>query len=576
MKKLSCLLLMLVMMLGAMALAESGDVIEIGTVEELAAINDNLSGSYVLTADIDLAGAEWTPIGAYAPSGESAEEQEIPAAQTAFTGTFDGQDHTISNLVINQPEGWAQGLFGCIANAQVGNFTLENATVDAQMMSADVVGYAYCSTVSGVTLVNGTVTAHAGEMSAEGMYGGIVGAGMGSMIENCTAQADIVLPDGTANAGIVGGGLEMTSVVGCTATGTVTAGNNCYGLGGVSGCGFAAEQFTDCTAENVTITAGDDCFWIGGVTGYAGGYADEQFGMPVTVFTNCAAKGVTVNAGANAEGIGDIVGAGFYNEAVAQANGAPFDQPTQFELVDCVAENDGAEAAEADDAAAEADAPAEDASAEADAAAAAQLLEDVKGTYVALFPIITDPAYDQIWLDHCAAVVGDEMAPDVAQLLKDACNGTIYGQEAIDAFGDGSVNPQFDCLFVGGVDQITFDGATISGTLAGEEVFSHEYAYVSPLSLGGMMNGWLYETADEDAGEFKYFFMMPDTPATTYHLEFRYGSDVDALTQYAEGPYAYWLAAGFPVDADEAMTEDVIGLFCDENLADMAAEQPAA
>ncbi len=576
MKKLSCLLLMLVMMLGAMALAESGDVIEIGTVEELAAINDNLSGSYVLTADIDLAGAEWTPIGAYAPSGESAEEQEIPSTQNAFTGTFDGQGHTISNLVINQPEGWAQGLFGCIANAQVGNFTLENATVDAQMMSADVVGYAYSSTVSGVTLVNGTVTAHAGEMSAEGMYGGIVGAGMGSMIENCTAQADIVLPDGTANAGIVGGGLEMTSVVSCTATGTVTAGNNCYGLGGVSGCGFAAEQFTDCTAENVTITAGDDCFWIGGVTGYAGGYADEQFGMPVTVFTNCAAKGVTVNAGANAEGIGDIVGAGFYNEAVAQANGAPFDQPTQFELVDCVAENDGAEAAEADDAAAEADAPAEDVSAEADAAAAAQLLEDVKGTYVALFPIITDPAYDQIWLDHCAAVVGDERAPDVAQLLKDACNGTIYGQEAIDAFGDGSVNPQFDCLFVGGVDQITFDGATISGTLAGEEVFSHEYAYVSPLSLGGMMNGWLYETADEDAGEFKYFFMMPDTPATTYHLEFRYGSDVDALTQYAEGPYAYWLAAGFPVDADEAMTEDVIGLFCDENLADMAAEQPAA
>ena len=33
--------------------------------------------------------------------------------------------------------------------------------------------------------------------------------------------------------------------------------------------------------------------------------------------------------------IGDIVGSGFYNEQVAQANGAPFDQPTQYELVDC-------------------------------------------------------------------------------------------------------------------------------------------------------------------------------------------------------------------------------------------------
>ena len=532
------------------------DAIEISTAEQLAAINDNLSGNYVLTADIDLAGAEWTPIGAYAPSGESAEEQEIPAAQAAFTGTFDGQGHTISNLVINQPEAWAQGLFGCVSNTQIGNFTLENATVDAQLMGADVVGYAYCSTVSGVTLVNGKVTAHAGEMSAEGMYGGIVGAGMGSPVRDCSAEADIVIPDGTANAGIVGGGLEMTSVVGCRATGTVTAGNDCYGLGGVSGCGFAAEQFTDCAAENVTITAGDNCFWIGGFTGYAGGYPDAQYGMPVTVFTNCTAKNVTVNAGGNADGIGDIVGAGFYNEAVAQANGAPFDQPTQFELVDCVTESGDAEAD--------------------DTAAAAQLLEDVKGVYKPLFPVITDPAYDQIWMDHCAAVVGDEMAPEVAQALKDACNGTIYGQEAIDAYGDGSNGMQFDCLFINGVDQITFDGATISGTLAGEAVFSHEYTYVSPLSLGGMMNGYLYETADADAGEFKYFFMMPDTPASTYHLEFRYGSDVDALTEYATGPYAYWLAAGFPVDADQAMTENVIGLFCDENLAEMADEQPAA
>lgn len=213
--------------------------------------------------------------------------------------------------------------------------------------------------------------------------------------------------------------------------------------------------------------------------------------------------------------------------------------------------------------------------AESDAAAATQLLEDVKGTYVALFPVITAPEYDQRWLDPCAAVVGEEAAPEVAEMLKAACNGTIYGQEAVDAFGDGSNGAQFDCLFINGVDQITFDGTTISGTLDGEEVFSHEYAYVGPLSLGGMMDGTLYETADADSGEFRYFYMMPDTPATTYHLEFRYGSDIDALTQYNEGPYAYWLAAGFPVDADEAMIENVITLFCEENLAELQADDAA-
>lgn len=205
-----------------------------------------------------------------------------------------------------------------------------------------------------------------------------------------------------------------------------------------------------------------------------------------------------------------------------------------------------------------------------DAAAASQLLEDVKGTYVALFPVITDAKYDDVWLAPCVEAMGEEMGAFAAEALKAACNGTIYGQEAIDAYAEDPESAQFDCLFINGVDQITFDGNTISGVDAeGNEVFSHEYAFVSPLSLAGVMDGYLYETADEDAGEFRYFYMMPDTPATTYHLEFRYGSDVDALTQYAEGPYAYWLAAGLSADADEEMIENVITLFCEENLAEM-------
>ena len=318
--------------------AEAASVIEIATPEQLAAVRENLSGHYVLTADIDLSGMEWTPIGAYMPSGESEEEQEIPAAAYAFTGTFDGQGHTIRNLTINQPEGWALGLFGVISETEIGNFTLENAVVDGSVMTADVVGYAYCSTVSNVNLVNGKVTAHYTEMSSEGMYGGIVGAGMSSRIVNCSAQADIAIPDGTANAGIVGGGLELTSVVGCTATGSVTAGNACFGLGGISGCGFGAEEFTDNTAENVIITAGDNCFWIGGITGYAGGFENPDFGVPVTVFTNCSAKNVAVSAGENADGIGGIVGAGFYSEQAAAMMGEPFDQPTVYVLTDCTAE----------------------------------------------------------------------------------------------------------------------------------------------------------------------------------------------------------------------------------------------
>ena len=553
MKKILTVVCVVAMMLSLsiVAGAEENKVITITTAEELAGMAEDLTADYVLDADIDLTGITWTPIGTYKPSGESEEEQEIPASDTAFTGTFDGQGHTISNLTITGEDGIAVGLFGCIANTEVGNFTLENASTEGTIMVADAVGYSFTSTVHDVHLVNGKVTAYAGEMSAEGMYGGIVGAGMASRIIDCSADAEIVIPDRTANAGIVGGGLELTSLVNCTATGSVTAGANCYGLGGVSGCGFGAEEFTNCKASDVTITAGAGCFWIGSITGYAGGYEAEEYGTPVTVFTDCSAENVSIVQACGEE---DLVGAGFYNEEVALALGAPFDQPTVYVIRGSAAEEVNDETV----------------------AAAEKLLEDVSGTYDALFPVITSPDYDRIWLDSCAAVLGDEAAPAAAEALKAACNGTIYGQEAIDAYGDGSKGAQFDCLFINGPAQIVFDGKKISGLdEKGATVFSHEYSFVEPASIAGMMNGYLYRTEDADAGEFEYFLLLPDTPGTTFHTEFRYGSDPEAMTLYNDGPYAYWLAAGILADRDEQMVQNVINLFCTENLAEMSEEVAA-
>ncbi len=209
-------------------------------------------------------------------------------------------------------------------------------------------------------------------------------------------------------------------------------------------------------------------------------------------------------------------------------------------------------------------------------AEALELMENVKGTYEPLFPVITTPEYDQIWADPCVKALGEEAGAAMAEMMKTYCAGTLYGQEAIDAYGDGSNGMQFACGFINGVATISFDGLTISGAdEKGEQVFSHEYAFAGKLSLSGMMEGYLFETADEDAGEFKYFFMMPDTPATTYHLEFRYGSNVDDLAKVMDGPYAFWLAAGFPVNADAELINNVITLYCEENLEEAQAEDAA-
>ena len=114
---------------------------------------------------------------------------------------------------------------------------------------------------------------------------------------------------------------------------------------------------------------------------------------------------------------------------------------------------------------------------------------------------------------------------------------------------------------------LTFDGetSTISGTdKDGNVLFSHTYHYIGMEPVHGLYE---FESDDADSGEFTYFFLAPDTSAETYHIEFRYGSDAEALSQYDAGEYAYWVASGISTDCDQTMIDNCIELFCTENLA---------
>lgn len=317
----------------------ASEVIEIATAEELAAVNQNLSGHYVLTADIDLNGCEWAPLGIFMPgSDENGQPTEFPDLNCAFTGTFDGNGHTISNFTISQGESYTAGLFGCLANASLSNLTVKDVSAEGFLMVSDVVGYSFMSSISGVKLENGAIHVVPNEMSEEGMFGGIVGASMGSVITDCEAQVNITIEEGkTANVGIVGGGWQNTSAANCIGHGSIQLGSGCYGVGGISGCGFGSEYFTGCAAEDVTITVGDNCSYIGGITGYCGGYEPAELGVPVTQVTGCRTKNVTITAGEGAEYIGDFVGGGFLSDEMI-VYGPPFDQPTNYVLEDCTAE----------------------------------------------------------------------------------------------------------------------------------------------------------------------------------------------------------------------------------------------
>ena len=220
-------------------------------------------------------------------------------------------------------------------------------------------------------------------------------------------------------------------------------------------------------------------------------------------------------------------------------------------------------------------------------------LNDLAGTYVPLFEGATfDASCDAYWHDASAAVVGDSMADAAVDLMKASIGGSLYGQEAVNAYAENPDSAVFHCGFIGGVAEFCFDGMTISGTDAdGNEIFAHTYEYVGDYFIGEEVGiegfgGALYKSVDEDSDEFTYFLILPDTMDTTYHIEFRYGSNLDDMQLYGSGEYAYWLAAGISKDALNEKSEDagendatlrnVIGLFCAENLAGMTTEETAA
>lgn len=198
--------------------------------------------------------------------------------------------------------------------------------------------------------------------------------------------------------------------------------------------------------------------------------------------------------------------------------------------------------------------------------AAEQLLVDLTGKYQELWPVILDEQYNQIWLDDCAAIVGEDNAQAAFEKLSSMVTATVYGEDAVKAYADG--NAAYDCSFINGLSTLEFDGenSTIKGyDASGNELFSHSYHYIGMEEIRGLYE---FESDDENSGEFTYFCLAPDTSATTYHIEFRYGSDLDALGKYDQGNYAYWLASGISTDYDSTMVENCIELFCTENLSE--------
>ncbi len=199
-------------------------------------------------------------------------------------------------------------------------------------------------------------------------------------------------------------------------------------------------------------------------------------------------------------------------------------------------------------------------------------------TYQNLFEVILDEQYDAYWNEKCASIVGDEAAQASVQALKSSISRDIYGQEAVDTYAQ-SGDMGFDCWYINDAETFEFKDNQITTTLTDGTSSTHTYEYLGVYKVGeGETMEYGGQTIDpsfecdvykstDDAGEFTYFFLRDDTMEETYHIEFRYGSDLKELQGYFVGSYAFWLSAGIDQAASEETIHNVIDLFITENLS---------
>ena len=153
-----------------------------------------------LTADIDLTGKDWTPIGT--------------DYDNSYKGTFDGGGHTITGLTFTTNDEYA-GLFGWLNRAgTVKNVVMEGVQITSHQIYGGSIGGVAGS--SWGTIENCSVS---GSVSGTVYVGGVVGVQIGGSITGCSSSATV---KGMVDVGGVAGQTNSSATLtACYATGNV-------------------------------------------------------------------------------------------------------------------------------------------------------------------------------------------------------------------------------------------------------------------------------------------------------------------------------------------------------------------
>lgn len=278
---------------------------------DLSNAGDTFAGKYIVqTVDIDLNNITWTPI--------------AWKDNNSFCGVYDGQGHTISNMLIDQnlAGGYCLGLFGYVgkagsadpkADCGIANLTLTGAITIGKDRVGGLVGQinnrnhtndtykVYITNVTcdvDITIENYTATG--GDADAKHYWGGVAGIANCAVFENVVNNGTITATNCKAEnpVGGIAGRASMTEFISCVNNGVVTA--------------------------NTTDTSGISR--AGGIVGiYIKNYAAEYL-----TFVNCinnAAVSAVQASSSNRVHAGGILGSVRYNTAkLAYATNESYDE----------------------------------------------------------------------------------------------------------------------------------------------------------------------------------------------------------------------------------------------------------
>ena len=246
-----------------------------------------MSNDYVLTADVDMSGCTWS--------------NGIGSSGAPFTGDFDGNGRTISNLTISGGNTQNLGLFDYLngsvfdltiaspsvtgtndfvapvagqlgASGSISNVTATSVTVSASQFAGGIVGKAW----NGSTITTVTVS---GSVTATGTWAGGIAAFAEATISQATSSATV---SGSSNiGGLVGQLSSAGSLTSSQSTGNVSGSSDSVGgaVGSAVGSRPTCATLTSVTTSG-TITS---TLYVGGLVGYGNCYFVNQSSSSASV-----------------------------------------------------------------------------------------------------------------------------------------------------------------------------------------------------------------------------------------------------------------------------------------------------